>query len=197
MPTAAALCGEAGKLQTASAGRRKAARALSARGRARFPLKSRSLADGAACRRQLDASDRLPRDFSSGELREPGDDLRAPEVGDLEVDFEALKSVGADASSGRCSQRPRAICLPSAMEALAFASTAPVNFVRTSGDRSSRLVALKLEVASRQSVGANREGAGEPRRSEAERKIVDRPAAVVVSCDMRRALERIAVDISG
>src|SRR3984885_12939334 len=49
-----------------------------------------------ASRRQLDAGDRLSGDFGSGELREPGEDLRAPQVSDLEVDFEALEAIGAD-----------------------------------------------------------------------------------------------------
>ena len=107
-PTAAALRGKAGKLK---ARRRPAEEPPARRQReaARGPAEVEIAGRGAACRRQLDAGDRLPGDFGSGELREPGDDLRAPEVSDLEVDFEALEAIGVRSSSGRCSQRPRAI----------------------------------------------------------------------------------------
>ena len=112
---------------------------------ARGPAQVEIAGRGAAGRRQLDASDRLPADFSSRELREPGDDLRAPEVGDLEVDFEALESVRvyghpvavrSDRERLLARQRRRRLLSPEERR---------VSFVRTSGDRSSRLVALKLK----------------------------------------------------
>ena len=192
---AAALSGEAGEFET----RRRPAEEPAARREreaARVPAQVEIARRRAARRRQLDAGDRLPADFGARELGEPGDDLRAPEVGDLEVDLEAFEPIRVDGHPVAV-RRDREHCLPSATEALAFAWIAPVSFVRTSGDRSSRLAALKLKspVASVSAPTASAPASRAEARLSA--KIVDRPAAVAVLCDMRRALERMAVDIAG
>ena len=99
---AAALRGEARKLET----RRRPAEEPPARvdrKAVRVPAQVEIAGRCGAGRRQLDAGDRLPADFGARKLREPGDDFRAPEVSDLEVDFEALKSDSRLWSFGRCS----------------------------------------------------------------------------------------------
>ena len=57
-------------------------------------------------------------------------------------------------------------CLPSATETLAFASRAPLNFVRTSGDRSSRSCRAEIQVR-RSPVGLRRTVSAPARRAEA------------------------------
>ncbi len=92
---AAALCGETRKFKP----RRRPAEQPPARRQreaARVPAEVEVARRRVSGRRQLDAGDRLPADFGPRELREPGDDLRAPEVSDLEVDLEALESIRVD-----------------------------------------------------------------------------------------------------
>ena len=193
--TAAALCGKTRQFKP----RRRPAEKPPARGQreaARVPAQFEIAGRCVACRCQLDASDRLPADFGSRELCESGDNLRAPEVGDLEVDFEPFESIRVDGHpvAVRC-DRERLLALGDGGACFRLKSASQLR-----EHKRRQIIEIgraETQVASRQRIGANGEGAGEPRRSEAERKIVDRPAAVVVSCDMRRPLERIAVDISG
>ena len=151
---------------------------------------------GAAGRRQLDAGDRLPGDFGSSELREPGDDLRAPQVGDLEVDFEALEAIGADRHpiAVRCDrERLLALCGGGVRLRLKGAGQLRENERRQIVE----IARAEAQVAGRQAVCADCQRAGEPRRSKAEPEIVDGPAAIVVFRHMHRALESMAVDIAG
>src|ERR1700722_2969934 len=139
---------------------------------------------GAAGRRQLDASDRLPGDFGSGELRDPRDNLRAPEVSDLEVDLQAFDPVRVDGHPVAVRRdRKHLLALRDGGARFCLKSAGQLR-----EDERREIVEIgraEAQVAGRQSVGANGEGAGEPRRSEADAEIVDGPAAVAVSCDMR------------
>src|ERR1700722_5382536 len=89
---AAALSGKTRKLKP----RRRPAEKLAARvdrESVRVPAQVEVAGQGVPRRCQLDARDRLSADFGARELREPGDDLRAPEVGDLEIDLQAFEPV--------------------------------------------------------------------------------------------------------
>ena len=87
-------------------------------------------------------------------------------------------------------------CRLSALEALSFAWRAPLIFVRTSGERSSRFVALKVNSPlARRSAPIMR--SPQTRRSEAQPEIVGDPSSVGAFGDMRRALQRAPVDVAG
>ena len=114
----------------------------------------------------------------------------------LEVDFEALEPVRVDghAVAVRC-DREHLLALGDG--GARFRLNGASDLREHERRQIVEIGRAEAQVASRQVAGANRKRAGEPRRSEAERKIVDRPAAVVVLGDMRRALQRIAVHVSG
>src|ERR1700733_7065634 len=194
-PTAAALCGKTRQLKP----RRRSPEQPPARGQRkapRSPTEVEIACRGAARRRQLDASDRLPGDFSPGELREPGEDLRAPQVGDLKVDFEALESArgyGHPVAIRR--DRERLLSISSGGAGLRLKSAAELR--ENERRQIVEICRAEAQVAGRQGVGANDQRPSEARRSETKSKIVDRPAAVVMPCDMRRPLKSMAVDISG
>ena len=88
-------------------------------------------------------------------------------------------------------------CLPSATKALAFASKSAAQLRENERRQIVEIGRAEIQFAGRQFVCAERERAGEPRRSEAEPEIVDDPAAVVAFFDMRRTLQSMAVDIAG
>ena len=118
-------------------------RAVSARPRA-FPLKSRSLADALPVAVSLTPVIDCPPTSARASCANP-EMIFAPQRS------ASLKST-LRPSSRFASMVIRSLfaatesnCFPSAVEAFALASRAPVSFVRTSGDRSSRLVALKLK----------------------------------------------------
>src|SRR5580704_11475752 len=159
---------------------------------AQFEIAGRCAAGGG----QLDARDRLPADFSPRKLREPGDNLRAPEVGEFEVDLEAFESV-------RVYGHPVAVrsdreqLLPVSRGSGCFGLEGAGQLRENKRRQIVEIGRAETEIAGRQRIGANGQRAGEPRRGEAEPKIVNGPAAVVVPCDMGGALERMTVDISG
>src|SRR3984885_14957759 len=179
-PTAAALRGETGKFKP----RRRAAEEAPARRQrkaARGPDEVEIAGRGAGGGRQLDAGDCLPGGFGPGELGESGEDLRAPEVSDLEGDLEALKSVGVYGHP---------VAVRRNRERLLALGGGGVRFrLKSAGQlrehKRRQIVEIgraENEIASRQRIGANGQRAREPRRSETEPKIVDGPAAIVVSC---------------
>ena len=99
---------------------------------------------GAARRRQFDVGDRLSGERRSGEAGDAGHDPHAPEVAERQVDFQAIERIGADAHLDAVGDDRDRLLPPAGVRSGTLACSAPLIFVRTSGERSSRFAALKL-----------------------------------------------------